>query len=315
MWLHVKAAQVTGSWVTRSIVIAPGVQLAIDDWATSGVPVLFLHATGFSRGVWRPMCDGLLRAAPGSRPIAIDLRGHGASSKPPAPYRWSQLVDDIESLYTKLGLGPCVVCGHSVGGATAVEFAVRRPEAVTALVLVEAPLRDPVDVDSLGGARPSDLIARTERRRWQWPSHAEACAYLRARSPYDGWDRAVFEAWTDTALANVGAGVELSCPPWVEASVFAEARGSRAVAKLPNLRCPVWLGRGTGTRGMPSTTSASMAMRIPRVAERIAEGDGHFAPLERVNWTVEVVAEAVRYAQGGVLPADMTERPGVHRVI
>lgn len=287
----------SGSVTPAKAMVRTGeVLLALDDWGGDGTPILFLHATGFSRSVWRPMCRTFLARHPGYRMLSLDMRGHGESSKPPAPYLWSHFVTDLEAVSAELHLRDLILCGHSVGGSTAVSFAVKRPELTAALVLVEG---------ALSGARPTrqpsgiDLVERTNRRRWQWRDRAEAGEYLRARSPYDSWDPAVFASWLETGLRDVDEGVELSCPPWVEASVFVEASDSRAWEELEDLRCPVWVGRGTGMRGLPSTTSPGAAKRIPHAVERVSDGDGHFVPLERVDWTVGLIEEAVAFLETG----------------
>lgn len=275
--------------------VVDDVELAVEQWGEEGTPILFLHATGFSRSMWRPACRLFRSRHPAYRLLALDMRGHGDSSKPPAPYDWTLFVSDLEALCERLGLRNLVICGHSVGGATAVSFAARRPELVSGLVLVEAALRPR---DSGGGAGlKSDLIGRTERRRSHWDTRPQAVDYLRARSPYDSWDEATFIAWTMTGLRETVEGVALSCPPWVEASVFAEASDSRAWDELGRLQCPVWIGRGTGLRGLPSTTAPEAVTSVALAFERVAPGDGHFVPLERVAWTVGLLEEAVGYLE------------------
>lgn len=278
--------------------VASGVELALEEWGEEdGPPVLFLHATGFSRSIWRPACRLFHSRHPGYRLLALDMRGHGDSSKPPAPYDWTLFVSDLEALCAQLRLQDLVICGHSVGGATAVSFAVRRPDLVAGLVLVEAALSPRADAREEAAGPKSGLVERTERRRWRWGGRAEAVDYIRARSPYDSWDEDTFRSWCETGLRDTPEGAELSCPPWVEASVFAEATGSRAWDELGRLQCPVWIGRGTGVRGLPSTTAPDAVTRIPLASERVAPGDGHFVPLERVEWTVGLLDEAVQYIE------------------
>ncbi|MDA1004808.1 MAG: alpha/beta hydrolase, partial [Chloroflexi bacterium] len=121
-------------YTLRHVTVAPGVTLAFDEWPAHGPRVVFLHATGFSRGCWRPLAR---RIAGRAQPTLVDMRGHGASSRPPAPYLWPSLVDDIAELITAQDWSGIVLGGHSVGGSTAIQVAARLPERVAALVLVE----------------------------------------------------------------------------------------------------------------------------------------------------------------------------------
>ena len=44
----------------------------------------------------------------------------------------------------------------------------------------------------------------------------------------------------ETAVVTGEQDVELSCTPWVEASVFTETHGSTAYADLKRVHCPTW---------------------------------------------------------------------------
>jgi pimeloyl-ACP methyl ester carboxylesterase len=127
----------------------------------------------------------------------------------------------------------------------------------------------------------------------RWGSRPEATEYLRARAPYDSWDPTVFAGWAQTGLIDsTDGGAELSCPPWVEASVFAETRGSRAAADLARIHVPTWVARATGDRGMRSTCGPDVARAIAGARETVVEGSGHFLPLEDIPLVVRLLNEA-----------------------
>ena len=267
------------------------VTLALDEWpASRGRPVLFLHATGFSRGVWRPAAEGLLDVC---RPIALDLRGHGESRTTQPAGDWTAMAGDIERLAGREGWSELMIVGHSLGGGVGMLLALERPELVSALVLVEAPLRP-----SAGG-RPSEMVEIALRRRYEWPSREEAAAHLRARSPYDSWEPAVFAGFVETGLRTLdgrdgtAGAVELACRRETEAAVFQGSPPGALWAALPELSCPVWIGRGTGSHGLGSTTHPEAASQLQRGREWVAEGDGHFAPLQRPGWVGAIVREAL----------------------
>ena len=281
-----------GGCITRHVDVGV-VTLALDEWsAGSGRPVLFLHATGFSRGVWRPMAAALVDRC---RPLALDLRGHGGSSAPPPPYEWSRMAEDVLAVAERERWSDLVIVGHSLGGGTGILAAIERPELVSALVLVEAPLRPSRE----GG--PSDMVERALRRRSEWPSREETAAHLRSRAPYDSWHPDVFAGFVETgfrARDGTGGTVELACAREIEAAVFTGSPLGQLWADLPRLRCPVWIGRGTGDRGLGSTTAPDAAQRLRDAHEWVAEGDGHFVPLERPGWVEAMVREALDILDG-----------------
>ncbi|ACL72756.1 alpha/beta hydrolase fold protein [Thioalkalivibrio sulfidiphilus HL-EbGr7] len=74
-----------------------------------------------------------------------DLRGHGASMTRKAFSRWLWCQDQI-SLLDREGHGQAVFMGHSLGAQVAMELAVRHPDRVRALILI-----DPVFPEALRG--------------------------------------------------------------------------------------------------------------------------------------------------------------------
>lgn len=112
-----------------------GVTLRGED-AGEGPPLLLLHGLSATR---RNVVQGsrhLTRR--GYRLLAYDARGHGQSDPAPDPaaYEYADLVADLERVLEHLELDSAVLVGSSMGAATAMTFALARPERVTALVQI-----------------------------------------------------------------------------------------------------------------------------------------------------------------------------------
>jgi non-heme chloroperoxidase len=68
---------------------------------------------------------------------ALDLRGHGHSSRVDNGYRWSEFAKDAVAFLQESQEEPAIVVGHSMGANVAIEVAARAPELVKALILEE----------------------------------------------------------------------------------------------------------------------------------------------------------------------------------
>jgi len=75
------------------------------------------------------------------RLINYDARGHGRSGHTtnPADYIWDALAEDLHELLRHLGIQRATLWGGSVGGGTALVFALRHPEMVERLILRPPP--------------------------------------------------------------------------------------------------------------------------------------------------------------------------------
>jgi len=105
----------------------------------NGELVLFLH--GFPE-FWYAWRRQLTEFGKDHLAVAPDLRGYNLSDKPAdvAQYAISLLVEDIRQLASHLNGGrQFVLVGHDWGGAVAWVFAMRHPELLRKLVIVNAP--------------------------------------------------------------------------------------------------------------------------------------------------------------------------------
>jgi pimeloyl-ACP methyl ester carboxylesterase len=98
-------------------------------------PVLLIHGT--APAAWGALPD---RLAARHRVVEYDRRGFMASQAAPEK-DLSRHAEDARELISGLGLGPAVVVGWSIGGVIALEVAMRWPELVAGLVLLEPPFR------------------------------------------------------------------------------------------------------------------------------------------------------------------------------
>uniref|UniRef100_A0A4X2K772 sn-1-specific diacylglycerol lipase ABHD11 n=2 Tax=Vombatus ursinus TaxID=29139 RepID=A0A4X2K772_VOMUR len=68
--------------------------------------------------------------------LTVDARNHGESPHSP-DCSYEAMSADLQALLSKLGLSPCVLIGHSMGGKTAMALALQKPELVERLVSVD----------------------------------------------------------------------------------------------------------------------------------------------------------------------------------
>src|SRR5215210_6440666 len=104
----------------------------------SGEPLILLHG---GVGAIEMFGEVLPLLAEGRRVIAADLQAHGRAADVDRPLSIESMADDVGALIGHLGLGVADVMGYSLGGAVALQTAIRHPEVVRKLVVVSTPFR------------------------------------------------------------------------------------------------------------------------------------------------------------------------------
>jgi pimeloyl-ACP methyl ester carboxylesterase len=98
-----------------------------DEGSGTAPPMLFVHGWGCDHTFFAPQQAHFSHF---QRTIAVDLRGHDASSAPIQDYTVEGFVDDLAHLCRELTLPKSIVVGHSMGGTIALQFVARHPEHV-----------------------------------------------------------------------------------------------------------------------------------------------------------------------------------------
>ena len=105
------------------------------DIAGKGVPLLLIHGLGSSGRDWEKQVPFFEKDY---QVIALDLRGHGQSDKPPGPYSIRMFAEDTAALLCELEVESAHIAGISMGGMVALELALQFPELVRRLTIINS---------------------------------------------------------------------------------------------------------------------------------------------------------------------------------
>ena len=104
---------------------------------SGGTPVVMLHGGGPGSSAWSNFGANIPVFAARLRTLAVDQPGFGKSDKPPVAGSYSTFAADaLAALLDGLGIEKAHLVGNSLGGGTAVRFAVNYPDRVGRLVLM-----------------------------------------------------------------------------------------------------------------------------------------------------------------------------------
>ena len=116
-----------------AVEVRPGVEIAYER-AGSGPPLVLVHGITENHHSWDPLVADLARSFD---VVAVDLRGHGASSVVP-PFDFLTFADDIAAVVGLLRLQRPYLVGHSLGGVVVTALAGRVASA--GVINVDQPL-------------------------------------------------------------------------------------------------------------------------------------------------------------------------------
>lgn len=248
--------------------------------AGSGSPLVLLHGFSGSADEWAELLPAL---APLRDVIAVDLIGHGRSSAPgdPARYTIDHAVVDLLALLDALGVGRADVLGYSMGGRVALHLAAAAPARIGRLILESASpgIADPAE--RAARASSDDVLAdRIAREGLEWfADHWAAIPLFASQASLPAETRAALRErrlrGTTRGYANslrgMGAGRQASL--W---------------ERLPALAMPTLLISGElDIKYMAS--NEQVATLMPAARHAIVRGAGHTVHLEQPEAFAELV--------------------------
>ncbi len=249
-----------------------GVVLHHEVRGPADVPTLvFANSLGTDFRIWN---DVLVRLGDRYRVVLYDKRGHGLSEATPSPYRLDDHVGDLSALLDYLGIDRAALIGLSVGGLIAQGLAAKRPELVSALVLMDTAHK--IGTDEMWNQRIETVttkgigaMADAIMERWFTPAY---------RSP-DNPDFAGYVAMLTRTPAEGYAG---TCAALRDADLTQ----STAALAVPTL-CIV----GDQDGSTPPDLVRATADLIANSRFEIIQGAGHLPCIEKPDETARLLQD------------------------
>ncbi len=240
------------------------------DLRRKGIPLLFCHGSGGRHHHWLYQIKGLKEKA---NPIAVDLPGHGRSEGAPcASVAGSR--DWLHQFCRTAGLAQFVLAGHSLGGAIALDYAIKHPGEILGLVLVGSGGRLrvlPELLEELRAGRTPSIL----HENLYGPAASEELLE-KGRKEMEETAAAVY--YKDLCACD-------------EFDVMEE---------LPAISQPVLIICGSEDRLTPVKYSRYLEEKIPRGEVRVIEEAGHMVMLENPERVNQVIAEFMTQFTEGI---------------
>lgn len=240
-------------------------ELALPTGGTlSGLTLMLSHALGCDLRMWDALTAHLL--SQGHRVLRYDQRGHGRSPAPPGPYTMAMLADDAAALIERLGVGPVVWVGLSMGGMVGQELALRHPQRVRAVVLANTTSGYPAEAQAgwaqrIEGIRQGGLEAIVDGALQRWFHEGFRAA-----------QQGTVALWRERVLACDAAGYIACC------EAISQVDTTR---RLPAVAVPTLVIAGELDAGTPPAMARRIADAIPGAQLVVLPDASHLSVLEQ----------------------------------
>lgn len=217
-------------------------------------PVVLIHGAGSHHMIW----PAEIRRLSGQRVLAVDLPGHGKSGGV-SQQALSIYADQMIGFLTALGLYQAVFVGHSMGGAIALDLALRHPEQVAGLGLIATGAYLGVDPGFLENLSHPVMVP-TALHQFQTRAFGPQVSPTLVNRCMD-------------AMREMRSSVLYG--DWRACAKF-DLR--EAVGKIDT---PAWVIAGSEDQLTPIAYAHFLAERLPAARLQIIPGAGHMVPVEQ----------------------------------
>lgn len=265
----------------------------------------FAHATGFHGFTYAPLFEHF---ADDVEVHAVDLRGHGGSRAGGELSRfhsWQHYADDLVRWLDDQEQ-PVLMAGHSVGGTTSLFAAIRRPERVAGLLLLEPVIlsrRKGLALALMRLARQHHrlpIAAGAARRKATFESHEAAFARFEGRGAFKTWPRPFLERYVQKGLVpDPDGGVRLACDPAWESRSFSLTPAD-PLRGIRRLTCPVTVLTGATDSRCSERSIRAIRRALPDVRALCDPETTHFLPMEKPGWVAEELERLQARVASGV---------------
>jgi pimeloyl-ACP methyl ester carboxylesterase len=240
-----------------------------------GEPLVIIHGGGEGAKSWFKNIEELSKHY---RVYIPDLPGFGDSQSIDNRFSLAEYVSFVEEFTNTLDLGPFYLVGHSIGGGIALHYAFRRPERISALILV----------NSFCLGKDIALWVRILSASALCRSFGQAAvAILRAIK----W--LAHQFWAPFRFAGAVSKIKMDM-----GRTMTNLNGQSNVLQdqLPELTMPTLVVWGAKDIIVPARHAYEAAMSIPDCQLHVFEDCGHSAYKQRIPEFSQVVIKFLRWS-------------------
>jgi pimeloyl-ACP methyl ester carboxylesterase len=238
-----------------------------------GPPILFAHGTLMDRTMFAPQMAAL---TPEYRAAAFDFRARTEFWA--GPYDLDDLVADTLGVADGLWMDTPVLAGMSMGGFTALRYALQHPDRLSGLILIDAAAEAHDEADREQYRAMVEDLPDAERVS---RGLAEASAHFLFGETTTERNPNLVERWVSRWETYVPEAVHHEVHSWLDRPGVAD--------RLDEIDVPTLVVHGEEDRSLPIEGAERMAEAIPDAdLARISEA-GHTSTLENPNAVSEAI--------------------------
>lgn len=267
--------------------------------AGRGPAVVLIHGVGLQKAIWGPQIDSLVAD---HDVIAMDMLGHGGSSRPPEAPCLADYANAVVALLDRLSIARAYVVGHSMGALVAIEFALEHPERTAGVVAVNAVFSRTVEQRAAIAARVDEL--RNGERLPDWSG--TLARWFGAPAPQR------LHAAAEHTRALLG---DIDPVGYARTyRLFAEADAEHA-GRLARLTVPALFLTGAEDPNSTPAMSEAMARLAPKGRLVVMPGTRHMLPLTHVEAFNRELRAFLVGTEAGDAPAQHVEARAFRRAL
>ncbi|MFI2810225.1 MULTISPECIES: alpha/beta fold hydrolase [Microbulbifer] len=257
----------------------------------SGPALVLLHSFLCSGAMWREQVEAL---AEHYTVITVDIRGHGKSSVPQQPFSIYDLMEDALAVLDREGIDSAIWAGLSIGGMIALRAAVKAPQRVRGLILMDTHAGPEKMLKQLR-YRLMVLAARIFGIRLLLPQVNKLMfgdfTLVNKRDLVNEWQ----EEFARVPMPTIAHGVNALC------------RRDSLLSRLGLIEKPTLVIVGDDDRSLPPHLSREIADSIEGARLEMIAKAGHLTALEQPQAVNEKMLEFLRKIDAGEAASSPSE--------
>ena len=267
--------------------------------AGSGQTLVLIHGMAGSLTTWDPVFAELARSCD---VVAVDLPGHGMSSRLRGDYSLGSLAASVRDVLDSLEVKTATIVGHSLGGGIAMQFMYQFPERCERLILVSSGgLGREVTFMLRALSLPGAGVALAGGARLQHQRHIAAAGRLMRPLAARVWNDLPYMLRQMATLDD--PETRRSFLATIRAVIEPGGQGINATDRLHLAAgLPTMIVWGEDDRMIPSGHGSAAAELVPDCRFELIPGAGHYPHEDSPELFAEVVADFISTTQPRPVP-------------